>query len=259
MRARLERGESPHVAVGRHLWGACRRCCRQILPCSRSGCMAVVCSTLVTLLLACVACTVQPVETPPPSPSGAASVGLETHTGLGYTISYPAGARVEVVEPPQRTTPPGRLLWTGVLEWTEIDGPEVEMCRADVGLPHTTRAYRLQIVVYANPEGLDAEAWARRHILDTWRRAQEEGLPTGGAPVEDDVIREDRVGWVAVAGRPAFRASYWRGASEADVYHLASGEYVVTLVQDSWPVENDPLGVAQDHAVYLMLSTLRLE
>jgi len=166
---------------------------------------------------------------------------------------------VEVVEPPERTTPPGRLLWAGVLEWTQIDGPEVEMCRADVGVPHATRACRLQIVLYANPEGIDAEAWARQHILDTWYQAREEGLPTGGAPVEDGVIREDRVRWVVVAGQRAFQASYWRGASEAHVYHLVSGEYMVTLVQDSWPVENDPLGVAQDYAVYLMLSTLRLE
>jgi hypothetical protein len=168
---------------------------------------------LSALLIAFAGC-VAPQAASPPTATPVQSAGLQTHTGLGYTISYPAGAVVRAGEISPRWMP-------DVLERTTISGPKVETYTRE-GRPSDLVLYSLQIWVYPNPAGLDAETWARQRILDDWQRAREENLPLGGAPVRDGAIREDRVGQAVVAGYPAFRAAFWGGDSHIVRYYVAS-------------------------------------
>ncbi len=186
------------------------------------------------------------------------SQGLVNHPGLGYTLSVPAGA--EVTQLPIDASMPlsARARMEGVQEWKEIRGPEVEMLRSDTGTPHAAPAYALDVIVYDNPERLDAETWARTRILDEWRRASETGAPLGGLPVQDGAIREDRVERTTVAGEPAFLARYWGGASDYITCYLANDARVVALRYELISVRNEPLGLAQEHAALLLMSTLRL-
>lgn len=227
---------------------------------------------LVAFLAATIACTGCVLAVTPTRGGCIASEGLEVHAGPGYCLSYPAGATVERLERPTGDQPWARIARRDLVEHIRIDGPPVEYWRPVEGDPDGSRgealAYTVAIEVYENREDLDAETWARERILSDWREAKTEGAPLGGAPVqhyppdrplERAVILEDRVGRATVAGYPAFRASFWGGASEYYRYYLKSGTYIVTLQYEENPVENVPLAVPQQHAAFLLLSTLRLQ
>jgi hypothetical protein len=38
---------------------------------------------------------------------------------------------------------------------------------------------------FENPEGLDAESWAREYVLERWEEAKEQNRPTGILPVTE--------------------------------------------------------------------------
>jgi hypothetical protein len=223
------------------------------------------------LALACTGCVL---AATPTRGGCVASEGLAVHAGPGYCISYPTGATVERLERPTGDQPWARITRRDMVESHWIQGESVKSWRPveQHGEEHWVGSeapiYWLSIAVYENPEGLHAETWARERILSDWREAKAEGAPLGGAPVqhyppdrplERAVILEDRVGRATLAGYPAFRATFQGGASVYHRYYLKSGPYIVTVQYEDNPVENVPLARAQQHAAYLLLSTLRLQ
>lgn len=186
----------------------------------------------------------RPIATPPPF-----TLPLATHKGQGFSFQYPANARLENVAPIP--------LATGEIH---VIGPEVWVKPGDADWSYRGPAYELIIRTYENPEGLDAESWARNYILASWQEARERNRPWGSLPVsEEGKIDEDKVGSSVVAGQPAFWVSYFSFDSNTYAYYLTSNHQIVELSFDDYPLENQPLATVQGHVYALILGTFRLE
>jgi hypothetical protein len=176
--------------------------------------------------------------TPPPTPvmseaSAPFTHTLQTYRGPGFSFQYPAGARVERVDPRrmawQRTSPA-----TGEIR---VTGPQVWIKPGDADWSYRGPTYELTIRTYENPAGLDAESWARDYLLDAWQEAQEQKRPWGALPVtEEGEIDEDKVSRVTVAGQPAFWVSYFTFDSTQPAYYVSAGQQIVEAFSSiPWP------------------------
>lgn len=185
-----------------------------------------------------------PTKTPPPL-----TLSLETYEGQGFSFRYPANARLENVAAISPAT-------------TEIHiiGPQVWIKPGDADWFYRGQAYELIIRTYENPDGLDAESWARNYVLASWQEARERGRPCGSFPVsEEGEIDEGKVGSSAVAGEPAFWVSYFAFDSCTSTYYLTSNHQIIELSFDVYPLANQPLALIQRDVYALILDTLRLE
>lgn len=197
---------------------------------------------------------VQVVETevvsiPAPTPEALPSEGTQVYRGKGFSFRYPANAQVEHLT----TEPPA-------LDAVRIVGPEVFIKPGAEDWSYRGWAYEVTVALYDNPEGLDAESWARNRILTSWQQAKERGEPIMGPPVsEDGKIREQDVGSTIVAGYPAFWANFMGGDSYRRVFYLSNGHWIATLSFDDYPLANQPLALVQQDIHALIMSTFRFE
>jgi hypothetical protein len=181
---------------------------------------------------------------------------LQTYRGSGFSFQHPAGARLEVVTPTrmawQRTSPATTEI--------HVTGPQVWVQPGDADWSYRGPAYELTLRTYENPEGLEAESWARAYLLDAWQEARELSRPWGALPVtEEGEIDEGKVAAVTVAGQPAFWVSYFSFDSTQPAYYVRAGQHIVELSFRLYPVANQPLAMVQRDVYALILSTLRLE
>jgi hypothetical protein len=167
----------------------------------------------------------------PPAP------GLQTLNGQGFVLHYPANARVEDYE-----------------DHLRILGPEIAIRPADADWGWMTWAYEMDIQIFDNPEGLNAAAWARQHILSQWREAQAAGEPFTG-PVVNGQINEDVMAEVSVGGLAAFQADWFGGDSIRRAIYVTDGKRMINLIFNLYPVENNPIAKVQEDLYALMLST----
>jgi len=181
---------------------------------------------------------------------------LETHQGQGFSFQYPADARLE-------TLAPRRMAWQLTLPATtevRVHGPGAWVRQCDGNWSRYNSSYMLIIRTYENPEGLDAESWARNYLIASWTGAKERNRPRGSLPVsEDGEINENKVGSTVVAGQPAFWVSYFGFDSTRRAYYLSSDRQIVEVSFDLYLVANVPLAMVQGDVYALILSTLRLE
>jgi len=185
-----------------------------------------------------------PKETPFPF-----AISLKTYEGPGYSFQYPANARVENPTP-----------WPPVASVIRVIGPVVWVKPGDADWSYNGPAYELTIQTYENPEGLDAETWARDYILKVWKEARERNEPWGSLPVtEEGVVKKDKVGRYVVAGQPAFWVNYFAFDSEYPAFYLAGNSQVVELSFSDYPLENQPLAVMQQDVYALIIGTFRLK
>jgi hypothetical protein len=185
-----------------------------------------------------------PTKTPPPL-----TLSLETYEGQGFSFRYPANARLENVAAISPAT-------------TEIHiiGPQVWIKPGDADWFYHGQAYELIIRTYENPDGLDAESWARNYVLASWQEAREQGSPWGSFPVsEEGEIDEGKVASSAVAGEPAFWVSYFAFDSCTSAYYLTSNHQIIELSFGVYPLANQPLALIQRDVYALILDTLRLK
>lgn len=154
------------------------------------------------------------------NPQETQSEGLQRYTGRGFSLQYPANARVESVV----STDPD------VKDEIHIIGPQVSVKPGDADWVYSGPAYEMIIWTFDNPNRLDAESWARNLILTSWQEAKERGEPTMGPPVsENGEIIEQQVGRSIVAGQPAFWANFFAGDSYRRTFFLANKRQVVAL------------------------------
>lgn len=169
--------------------------------------------------------------------------GLYTYEGEGFSIKYPANARVKV-------TP----------EKIAIIGPDVSFRAFEYNASWSGAFYELIISRYANPEGLTAEAWARREILSSWQEDKKRGVPLGAFPVTDDgKIDENLVRNTTIADQPAFRADWFAFDSYHIHYYFATNEQIVVISFFDYPEFNHPLARVQQDIYNLILGTFRFE
>ncbi len=200
-----------------------------------------------------------PTQTPTPKPfppfhrpspgkeTSPSTYSLETYEGQWFSFQYPPNARVENVAP----FPP---------ETSEIHviGPIVWVKPGDADWGWNGPAYKLIILTYENPDGLDSESWARDYILNTWKEARERNEPWGSLPVsEEGVIEEDSVGSSVVAGQPAFWVNYFAFDSSYPTFYLTGNGQVVALSFNDYPLENQPLATMQQDVYALIIDTFR--
>lgn len=203
--------------------------------------------------------TREPIPTFPPPPTKTPrpfTLSLETYKGQGFSFQYPANARLENVAP---TKSAGQVISPATAE-IRVIGPQVWIKPGDADWFYRGPAYELIVRTYENPEGLDAESWARNYILTSWQEASERHQPWGSLPVsEKGEIDEDEVGSSIVAGQPAFWVSYFAFDSYISAYYLTSNHRVVELSFRLYPLENQPLAMVQEDMYALVLGTFRLE
>lgn len=189
------------------------------------------------------------VSIPVPTPEAFASEGTQVYRGQGFSFQYPANAQVEHLT----TEPP-------VLDAVRVVGPEVFIKPGAADWSYRDGAYEITVTIFDNPEGLDAESWARNRILTSWQQAKERGEPIMGPPVsEDGRIREQDVGSTIVAGYPAFWANFMGVDSYRRVFYLSNGHRIATLGFDDYPLANQPLALVQQDIYALIMSTFRFE
>lgn len=187
-------------------------------------------------------------SSPVPAPE-ARSEGMQTYRGDGFSLQYPANAQIKntVTDPDAASE-------------VHIVGPELCVRPCDADWSYTGPAYELTVQTYPNPGCLDAEAWAREHMLAAWRRAQEKGEPLMGSPVsEDGEIDEQEVGRAEIAGYPAFQAIYFAGDSCRRVFFVAHAGQVIALSFYDYPPGNQPMALFQQDMHLSMMSTVRLQ
>jgi hypothetical protein len=181
---------------------------------------------------------------------------LGTYRGRGFSFQYPVGARLAQV-------PPGKDPWQRVSLATDeihVIGPQVWIKAGDADWGYRGPAYELVIRTYENPQGQDAESWARNYLLVSWREAQERNRPRGSLPVsEAGEIDERRVESVVVAGRPSFLAWFFTFDSTTPAYYVATDRQIVELSFRLHIVENVPIAKVQRDVYVLILNTFRLE
>jgi hypothetical protein len=193
----------------------------------------------------------------PPEVPPTYTLDLETWHGPGFSFQVPAHARVEKVPLPRRRA---WQLASPATSQIRVLGPLVWVKPGDANWSRSGPAYTLRVRTYENPEALDAEAWARAYLLDSWRQAVEQDRPRGSLPVsEGGEIVEKSVGPAQIAGQPAFRVGYYAFDSGVLAYYVAGDRQIVELSVQLYPLANEPLTLVQRDAYALILSTFRLE
>ncbi len=173
--------------------------------------------------------------------------GLLVYRGQGFSFQYPANARIEIVSPTLPAT-----------SEIHIIGPEVSIKPGDADWVYSGPGYEMSVQTFDNPDALDAEAWGRAYLLETWEERMKQGPSPGGIPVsEDGEIDEDLVGTSIVAGQPAFWIELFGGDSAIFVYYLASGHQILTFSFRDYPLPNQPLNDLQQGIHMLIMGTLR--
>jgi hypothetical protein len=193
----------------------------------------------------------RPGYAPPSEPTGSLpdALGLRTYDGPGFSFRYASNAQVETAEP----EPPA-------ITELRVAGPVVWIKPGDADWSYNGPAYDLTIRTFDNPEGLDAESWARQAVLERWEEARERNRPTGSLPVtEDGTIKEDEAGRHQLAGQPAFWVRYFQFDSVLIAFYLTAGDRVVELSFRSSPLPNQPLAAVQQDVTALLLDTFRLD
>ncbi len=185
-----------------------------------------------------------PKETPFPF-----AISLKTYEGQRFSFQYPANARVENLRP-----------WPPVTSEIHVIGPIVWVRPGDADWSYNGPAYELIIRTYENPEGLDAESWARDYILKRWKEARERNQSWGSLPVtREGVIEEDKVGRCVVAGQPVFWVNYFGFDAEVYAFYLTGNGQIIELIFRDEILENQPLAVIQQDVCALIIGTFRLK
>lgn len=175
--------------------------------------------------------------------------GLRTYHGPGFSLQYSPNARLRIT-----TTDPAAT------DEVHIVGPSVAVRPADADWSYQGPAYEMIVQTYDNPDKLDAESWARDHIVTAAQQAIAQSEPLMGLPVsEDGEIIEHRVGSSVMAGRPAFWAKFFAGDSDRRTFYLADNDRIVALSYFDYPLANQPLAMIQQDVYTAMMNTLRFE
>ncbi len=177
------------------------------------------------------------------------AISLQAYDGPGFSFQYPAHAQVEAVDPevPAATE-------------IRVNGPVVCIKLGDADWSYNGEAYQLTVRTFENPEGLDAESWARDYVLVRWQEARERDRPTGSLPVtEEGAIQEDKVGHHIVAGQPAFWVRYFWFDSTYWAFYLTVEDRIVELSFLNYPLANQPLAVVQQDIYALIIDTFQLD
>jgi len=195
-------------------------------------------------LMALVVSSMAACASPPATPGARATalppaLGLQTLSGQGFILHYPANARAEVYE-----------------DHLCILGPEIAIRPANAEWEWVGWAYEMDIWIFDNHEGLSAADWARQYILSQWREAQAAGEPFTG-PVVNSQIDEDAIAEVSVGGLAAFQADWFGGDSTRRAIYVTDGKKTINLIFNLYPVENNPIAKVQEDVYALMLSTFR--
>lgn len=103
------------------------------------------------------------------------ALSLQTLSGHGFALRYPANARVEVYE-----------------DHLRILGPEIGIRPADADWGWMTWAYEMDIGIFDNPDGLSAAVWARQYILPSGMRRKRLANPS---PARLSMARSMRTLW----------------------------------------------------------------
>jgi hypothetical protein len=178
-----------------------------------------------------------------------AALSLQTYDGPGFSFQYPSNAQVETVEPE-----------VAALSELHIAGPVVWIKPGDADWSFNGEAYELIVRTFENPEGLDAESWAREYVLERWEEAREQNRPTESLPVtEEGTIREDWVGQYEVTGEPAFWVRYFWFDSTYWAFYLTVEDRVVEVSFRIWPLANQPLAVMQQDVYALIVDSFRFD
>lgn len=159
---------------------------------------------------------------------GPLTPGLELLAGDGFSLRYPADARLEFVDP----TPPA-------LEAVRVVGPAVAVRPVDGEWTRAGAAWVLDVVVWENPEALGLREWVEAYMIDR------EAL----SPPEVDLG--------TVAGEPAILVTTFGGDSWIRTWYLAKGRRVVELRYADVPRENDPIAPVARGVYALVLDTFR--
>ena len=191
----------------------------------------------------------EPPTHPPTTPPETQSEGLQTYTGQGFSFQYPGNAQLETFA--------DRLPATQEIH---ILGPRVSVKPGDADWIYVGPGYQMIVRTYDNPEGLDAESWARNHLLTSWREAKERDEPRGSFLVsEEGKIDESQVGRAVVAGYPAFWVNYLAFDSYVRAFHLVREYQVVVMSFSDHPLANQPLNLVQQDMYALIMSTFRFD
>jgi len=178
-----------------------------------------------------------------------AALSLQTYDGPGFSFQYPSNAQVETVEPE-----------VAAVSELHVTGPVVWVKPGDADWSYNGEAYELIVRTFENPNGLDAESWAREYVLERWEEAREENRPTGSLPVtEEGTIEEDEVGRHELAGQPAFWVRYFAFDSTYWAFYLTVEDRIVQLSFRASPLVNQPLAVVQLDIYALILDTFRFD
>ena len=138
-------------------------------------------------------------------------------------------------------------------------GPQVWIQAGDADWGYRGPAYELVVRTYDNPQGQDAESWARNFILTSWREARARSRPWGSLPVsKEGEIDERKVERVVVAGQPAFLVWFYTFDSATPAYYLVTEHQIVELSFGLYPVANQPLAMVQRGIYAPILDTLTL-
>jgi len=177
------------------------------------------------------------------------ALSLQTYDGPGFSFQYPSNAQVETVEPE-----------VAAVSELHVAGPVVWVKPGDADWSYNGEAYELIVRTFENPEGLDAEPWAREYVLERWREAKDQNRPTGSLPVtEEGAIREDWVGQYEVGGERAFWVRYFWFDSIYWAFYLTAEDHVVELSFVDYPLPNQPLAVVQVDIYALILDTFQFD
>ncbi|MBC8448823.1 MAG: hypothetical protein H8D78_13830 [Chloroflexi bacterium] len=171
------------------------------------------------------------------------ALGLQTLSGEGFTLRYPAHAQVEIHE-----------------GYLRILGPEIAIRPADADWGWWGWAYEMVVDVLDNPGGLSAADWARQHILSEWKKAQAASGPFTGPVSDDGRIIEDAMAEVSVGGLAAVQADWFGGDSTRRVIYVTDipdGKRVVRFIFNLHPIENNPIARVQEDVYALILSTFQ--
>jgi len=158
----------------------------------------------------------------------AESAGLEVLRGEGFTLRFPAGAKL--VESP--TEAPVRSL-------VRIADPEIAIRPADTDWRVEGAAYVLDVLTFDNPSALPAEEWVKEQVLSA------------------ETLSPPRTGSATIAGEPAMRVETFGGDSQIITFYLARGTRVVGLRYADIPVANQPMSAVQQDVYALILGTFR--
>ncbi len=173
------------------------------------------------------------------------SIGQLIYQGDGFSLRYPANARLDTVYRDDDAS----------LELS-IRGPYVSIKPGYEEWLFEDHSYELHLSTYENPKGADADEWAREYLLDAWRAAKEKGEPAGFLPVADDgTIDDDETGMLFVAEQFAFWVNFFAGDAIVRNFFLAKDDLVVRFSFHDYPLANQPLAYIQQDVYSMIMGT----